>query len=60
MTNSQFTIYPYGLVAQWIEHCTGIVVDVECVAFQCNGAVNNNHGYNDVRRKFKPDDLTGH
>ena len=24
ITNSQLTIYPYGLVAQWIEHCTGI------------------------------------
>ena len=25
MTNSQLTIYPRGLLAQWIEHCTGIV-----------------------------------
>ena len=24
ITNSQLTIYPCGLVAQWIEHCTGI------------------------------------
>ena len=24
MTNSQLTIYPCGLIAQWIEHCTGI------------------------------------
>ena len=24
MTNSQVTIYPCGLIAQWIEHCTGI------------------------------------
>ena len=22
--NSQLTIYPCGLIAQWIEHCTGI------------------------------------
>ena len=24
ITNSQLTIFPCGLVAQWIEHCTGI------------------------------------
>ena len=24
MTNSWLTIYPCGLIAQWIEHCTGI------------------------------------
>ena len=24
ITNSQLTIYPCGLVTQWIEHCTGI------------------------------------
>ena len=24
MTNSQLTIYPCGLIAQWMEHCTGI------------------------------------
>ena len=24
MTNSQLTIYPCGLIAQWIEHCTGM------------------------------------
>ena len=24
MTNPQLTIYPCGLIAQWIEHCTGI------------------------------------
>ena len=24
MTNSQLTIHPCGLIAQWIEHCTGI------------------------------------
>ena len=26
MTNSQLTIYPCCLVAQWIEHCTGITL----------------------------------
>ena len=24
MTNSQLNIYPCGLIAQWVEHCTGI------------------------------------
>ena len=24
ITNSQLTIYPCGLVAQWIKHCSGI------------------------------------
>ena len=28
-TNSQWTIYPCGLIAQWIEHCIAIFFSIE-------------------------------
>ena len=34
MTNSQLTIYPCGLIVQWIEHCTGIARSWVLVPFK--------------------------